>query len=370
MSIWAVGNSRLFATQKHMNKLEYIDRNLIKPYPNNPRNNDEAVKYVANSIKSFGFQSPIIVDKNMVVIAGHTRLRAAEKLNLDTVPVIVAADLTDEQAKALRLADNKVSEKAEWDFELLDSEISEILEFDMYDFGFEFESVIDDIDDPEDDDGYFGDERQRTNDAYNLEAFDSEKCSGYYQMPIIEQTDYAPEGLVGFNYVLSANEDTKRNGVHFYVDDYQFERIWNDPDTYIKKLKEFDCVLSPDFSLYMDMPIAMKIWNVYRSRLIGQMCQKSGIIVIPTISWAEPETYKFCFDGIEPGGTVSVSTVGIKRNDNALKVFKDGCSEMIRRLKPTRILLYGGKVDFDFGNIEIVEYSNSVTDRMNNYRKE
>lgn len=111
----------------------------IIPYENNPRRNDEAVDKVALSISSFGFKVPIIVDKNNVIVAGHTRLKAAEKLGLSTVPTIRADDLTDDQIKAFRLADNKVSEFAEWDFEALEKELDSI-EMDMSLFGFEDES--------------------------------------------------------------------------------------------------------------------------------------------------------------------------------------------------------------------------------------
>lgn len=111
----------------------------ISPYENNPRKNDEAVKYVAESIRTFGFKVPIVIDKHGIIVAGHTRYKAAKKLNLKEVPCIVADDLTDEQVKAFRLADNKVAEKAEWDFELLDLELDDLLDFDMTVFGFDEE---------------------------------------------------------------------------------------------------------------------------------------------------------------------------------------------------------------------------------------
>ena len=107
------------------------------PYEKNPRKNDEAVKYVAESIKAFGFKVPIVIDKNNVIVAGHTRYKASKKLKLTEVPCIVADDLTDEQIKAYRLADNKVAEKAEWDFELLGAELEDLFDFDMTPFGFE-----------------------------------------------------------------------------------------------------------------------------------------------------------------------------------------------------------------------------------------
>ena len=112
-----------------------IELKKIKQYENNPRKNDEAVGPVAESIKEFGFKSPIIVDKDNVIVAGHTRYKAAKRLKLKEVPCIVADDLTEEQIKAFRLADNKVGEIAEWDFDLLNMEL-ESISFDMSSFGF------------------------------------------------------------------------------------------------------------------------------------------------------------------------------------------------------------------------------------------
>ena len=104
------------------------------PYENNPRNNDEAVDYVAKSIKEFGFKVPVVVDKDNVVAAGHTRLKACEKLGIDEVPCIVADDLMEDQIKAFRIADNKVSEYAQWDNDKLNMELLDI-DIDMSEFG-------------------------------------------------------------------------------------------------------------------------------------------------------------------------------------------------------------------------------------------
>lgn len=120
-----------------------METSELVPYAHNPRNNADAVDAVAASIKEFGFKVPIIVDSNNEVVAGHTRLKAAEKLKLEKVPVIVANDLSDEQIKAFRLADNKVGELAEWDDELLAIELEELenLEFDMSEFGFDIPEI-------------------------------------------------------------------------------------------------------------------------------------------------------------------------------------------------------------------------------------
>lgn len=127
----------------------------VKPYENNPRKNDDAVEEVAKSIEAFGFKNPIIVDKNYVIIAGHTRLKAAIKLGLTHVPVIVAEDLTDEQANALRLADNKTGEISKWDRKKLDEELRNIdwnaLGFEMTDFGFNDIFASDEVEVTDDD---------------------------------------------------------------------------------------------------------------------------------------------------------------------------------------------------------------------------
>ena len=108
----------------------------LHPYENNPRINDDAVGYVANSISEFGFKVPVIIDRGGVVIAGYTRLKAAEALGMSEVPCVVADDLTPEQVKAFRLADNKVAEYSEWDSGKLDEELAGLLDFDMEQFGF------------------------------------------------------------------------------------------------------------------------------------------------------------------------------------------------------------------------------------------
>ena len=140
--------------------------NDIKPYDKNARKNDDAVKYVAESIKQFGFRVPIVIDKDNVIIAGHTRYKAIKELGLETVPCIVADDLTEEQIKAYRLADNKVSEVSEWDFDLLGDELADILDIDMSDFGFDM---------PEDEEEQEQEEKhneaERTGNAYNLSEF-------------------------------------------------------------------------------------------------------------------------------------------------------------------------------------------------------
>lgn len=109
----------------------------IKPYSRNPRNNDGAVSAVAESIKNFGFKVPLVIDNNIIIVCGHTRYQACKKLGLAEIPCVIADDLTNEQIKAFRLADNKTAELAEWDFDLLSEELDGIFDIDMSDFGFD-----------------------------------------------------------------------------------------------------------------------------------------------------------------------------------------------------------------------------------------
>ena len=343
-------------------ELEFLKTDSLIPYENNPRHNDSAVRFVANSIKEFGFQVPIVIEKNGVIIAGHTRLKAAKLLRMTEIPCIRAAALSDEQVKAFRIADNSVSEVSTWDESLLKLEL-EGIDFGFSDFGLKLPDIkLDPIDLTDEEEGYYGDERERTNRTYNLDIQSQcEFTKDFWQMPIIRNDGFVPEELIGFNYAKTSEK--KNAGIHFYLDDYQFERVWNCPENYIELFQEYDCILSPDFSLYMDMPMPMKVWNVYRSRLIGAYYQSYGIPVIPTLSWAEKETFDFCFKGIPKGSIVSISTVGVKKDKDALQIWKNGVKEMIEVIDPSILLIYGGKLDFDFRDAEVVYFENDTLRR-------
>lgn len=132
-------------------EIAHLNLAHLKPYKNNPRLNDKAVKSVAKSIKEFGFKVPIVIDKDHVIVTGHTRYKAAEELGMDLVPCIIADDLTDDQVQAFRVADNRVSEVAEWDFDKLLEELNDI-EMDMswLNFSFEYEEEEPEEEDEED----------------------------------------------------------------------------------------------------------------------------------------------------------------------------------------------------------------------------
>lgn len=146
--------------------------------------------------------------------------------------------------------------------------------------------------------------------------------------------------LVAFDYA-STIRNHEGVGVHFYRDDYRFEGLWKHPRGFTKMLAKFDLLLSPCYSLYTDFPLAVQLYNHYRNCWFGAYWQMLGLPVIPTVGWSDEASHEWCFDGFPVGGTVSVSSVGVMRNPEALSNFRKGYAAMLERLKPDKILFYG-----------------------------
>lgn len=154
---------------------------------------------------------------------------------------------------------------------------------------------------------------------------------------------------IGFNHV-KAYETKKDNstGVHFFIYDYHFERLWNTPDKYISALSRYGCVLSPDFSMFPDFPFAVNIFNHYRKHWLAAYWQSKGITVIPSICWNDEASYDWCFEGEPKNSIVAVSDVGCRQSKRAELGFKRGYEEMLRRLNPSKIILYTGVAKNDY----------------------
>lgn len=327
----------------------YKDPKELIPYENNPRKNDPAVKAVKNSIKEFGFKVPIVIDRDGVIVTGHTRLKAALQLHMSEVPVVVADDLDEEQIKAFRLADNKTAELAEWDFDKLDEELADIFDIDMEEFGFD---IVDPFEEHEE-------QKEKTQERVeNIEnlAVAEYEGDGYYDIPVIDPVYELPEikEWIGFNYVLS-DENPEGKAVHFFIDDYQFERLWKDPEKYVDKLKQYVCVTSPDFSPYGDMPMALQIYNHYRKHWVAAYLQEHGVTVIPTIRASTDErSFDWYLDGEPHEGIVCISSMWADKED-VQPIFKQEYQQMMNVLNPCKVFVYGkdnGKLP---GNVEYIE---------------
>lgn len=169
-----------------------------------------------------------------------------------------------------------------------------------------------------------------------------------YQIPKLEAERYLPCQFLPFNYAKSCT-GRETLGVHFFIDDYQFLRLWNRIDTYIPMLQQFKCVMTPDFSLYDDFPEALQIYNHYRKHWLGVYMQNAGIHVIPTVAWSNEASLAWCFEGEPTHGTVAVSSVGANQTKAARQNFLAGYRKMVERLEPETIIFYGPVPDDCWG---------------------
>ena len=201
---------------------------------------------------------------------------------------------------------------------------------------------------------------------HNLNFYNPEYCEGKYHMPILKKQPYYPDHLIDFPSAIRSRDYSA--GVHFFIDDYRFERLWRQPSKYIPILHRFAFVLTPDFSVMKNMPIAMQMWNIFRSRLLGYAMQQFGISVIPSVTWSDEDSFDFCFDGLERGGVVAVSTVGIVKKSHAKRLFLRGLDEMLRRISPQKLLFYGTPLPFEHGDTEVIYYENTVTTWKKTFR--
>lgn len=166
---------------------------------------------------------------------------------------------------------------------------------------------------------------------------------GPYDIPEILpiQADVTGLQTVGFNYMLGEKHPEDKV-LHFFIDDYQFERVWKEPNKYIPYLQRFKYVIAPDFSLYTDHPKAVQIFNHYRKHWCARYWQDHGINVIPCICWSTPDSFKWCFDGEPKNATVCVSTIGGFGNHvNNKQAWLNGYNEMYCQIKPCHVIIFG-----------------------------
>lgn len=182
--------------------------------------------------------------------------------------------------------------------------------------------------------------------------FDSSNKWGIPDMLPVHIDNLENVPLQGFNFALK-EKHPERIGCHFFLHDYQFERVWNYPDRYIPVLQKFQFVLSPDFSPYADMPEALKVYNVYRNRWCGRYWQDFDIKVIPTITWGGDSSLEYCLQGVPKHSTIAISTMNEGRWAK-WQSLRRNWNRIVDTLEPETILLYGKNIIDEFqlkGNI-------------------
>lgn len=152
------------------------------------------------------------------------------------------------------------------------------------------------------------------------------------------------------------NEENKKKGVHFFVDDYRFSGIYDHPERSLEKYSQYAFLLTPDFSTYSDMDLWRQIENVAKNRWVGAYWQSKGRIVIPTISWSDARSFEFCFDGVETGSTVAIGMIGCKRSKLH---FLRGFWAMAEKIDPSQIICFGTPFPEMQGNLVVVDYRDS-----------
>lgn len=190
--------------------------------------------------------------------------------------------------------------------------------------------------------------------SFKTYYFENEDTNNKFNFPAL---DYVKPQIVlnviPFN-IFKAKPD-KNSWIHFFIDDYQFERVWQKPTQYINLLKQAAGVITTDFSMYVDMPKAVQIYNCYRNRAIARFFQKEGIKIIPAVGWSDEDSFSWCFEGIAYGSAVVVSSNGCYNNPEAKKNFLAGFNEMIERINPCQVIFVGVIPD-ELKDLYIIEH--------------
>lgn len=184
-------------------------------------------------------------------------------------------------------------------------------------------------------------------------------ANGKWEIPLVKKQEI---NLSNISLISCAdvryndNDENRKKGVHFFVDDYRFDRIFDNPQKSLKKYSQYSFLLTPDYSLYADMPMWKQMENVAKNRWCGAYWQAQGLTVYPSVSWGSSSSYEFCFDGIESNAVVAIGMIGCKRNKSQ---FLRGYDRMLEKLNPSTIICFGSPFAEMQGNIIPVDYLES-----------
>lgn len=207
--------------------------------------------------------------------------------------------------------------------------------------------------------------RKSCKDIYKSYLVEEAFYDGKYEIPIIEGiNDVNPKNLILYSdRNLNPN---KGDWICFYEDDYKINSLWNSPKKYINIFSKYGGVITPDYSLYRDMPLSMQIWNIYRSRALGYWLQKNGIRVIPNVRFSDERTYDITCSGIDKNSTIAISTHSLMKIKKEKELFKIGLEKIINKLTPKTIIVYGTTPEDVFGKykeqgIKILSYKSKIS---------
>ena len=188
--------------------------------------------------------------------------------------------------------------------------------------------------------------------------------AGEQEIPKIRTSNLIPEKVVSFSKAISSKDYNQ--WISFYEYDYKFECLWRTPHKYLPIIKRFQGIISPDYSLYYDMPLCMQVWNTYRGRALAHWLQENGVEVIPNVRWGDERTFETACLGVESGKTIAVGTHGCIKTVEGRKMFIAGFDYVINRLKPKTVLVYGRMPDKIFClaklyGVELVQFESEFS---------
>lgn len=183
-------------------------------------------------------------------------------------------------------------------------------------------------------------------DVFNAFLVKNANYAGKYEIPCVKTSNLLPEKVISFSKAIKLKEGD--SWIHFYEHDRKFERFWNNPQKYLPMIKRFKGVITPDYSLYYDMPFVMQAWNTYRGKALGQWLTENGVEVIPNVRWGDARTFGLSVLGVELGKTIAVGTHGCIKTVEYRQMFAKGFDYVVQALKPKTVIVYGRMPDTIF----------------------
>jgi hypothetical protein len=214
--------------------------------------------------------------------------------------------------------------------------------------------------------------RKGCKDVFNAFLVAVATYAGFFEIPIIRPCYDISSWLIAFSRCISSKDHNY--WVHFYEDDFLFERLWRNPKKYLPILQRYNGVILPDWSLYRDMPLVMQLWNIYRSRAIGTWLQANGVKVIPNLRYGDRRTFKVCTDGLSKHSVIAVGTHGTLKILEDRDIFVKGLDVVVRRIAPAAIVVYGACPDDIFQKyrdmgIKIYHFESEFGRIMNSHKE-
>lgn len=181
--------------------------------------------------------------------------------------------------------------------------------------------------------------RKEREDVFHAFLVKNANYAGNEEIPCVKTSNLLPEKVISFSKAVTSKEYD--SWIHFYEHDYKFEKLWNNPQKYLPIVKKFKGIISPDFSLYYDMPLVMQKWNTYRGKALASYFYENGVEIIPNVRWGDERTFELATLGVEKNKTIAVGTHGCIKIVEEKLMFIRGFDYVVQALKPENIVVYG-----------------------------